>query len=108
MGDADGNCLGQSYRASEDGIDGVRDIYRLEFELFKDGRWVWFYLFAVSIFTTHVCVGWTKAVAAPAMGIPTRHQRKAAHIGMVITAFIAFIYVTFPMYCYYNLDMFPT
>jgi cytochrome b involved in lipid metabolism len=78
----------------------VRNIYKLEFDVFKSMGWCLFYLSAVMVFTTHMCLGWVKCVGAPALEIPQRHQRKASHVGMVITAFIAMIYATFPIYCH--------
>merc|ERR1719453_3014614 len=76
----------------------VRDIYRLEFELFKNMYWVMFYMGAISVFCTHMCLGWQKVVGAPSMDIPQRYQSKATHIGYVLTAFIAIIYFSFPIY----------
>lgn len=76
----------------------VRDIYRLEFDLFKNMYWVWFYMGAISVFCTHMCLGWQKVVGAPSMDIPQRYQSKATHIGYVLTAFIACIYFSFPIY----------
>merc|ERR1719262_1510296 len=80
----------------------VRDIYRMEFEVFSSLGWCLFYLSAVTIFSTHMCLGWQKVVPAPALEIPKRHHAKAVHIGYVMTAFIAFIYLTFPIYGYMN------
>merc|ERR1719480_649149 len=76
----------------------VRDIYRLEFEVFKSFRWSFFYVLAVVVFSVHTCLGWAKCVSAAPMGIPKRYQTKAAHIGYVLTAFIALIYISFPVY----------
>merc|ERR1712226_578962 len=78
----------------------VRDIYRLEFELFQTGGWVVFYVGAVCIFSTHMCLGWKKAIPAPSLEIPQRHHNKATHIGYMMTALIALIYVSFPVYGY--------
>merc|ERR1711997_1203567 len=76
----------------------VRDIYRMEFEVFQSLGWVVFYLASVVIFTTHMCLGWQKVVPAPALDIPKRYHNKATHIGYVMTAFIALIYISFPIY----------
>merc|ERR1712130_243304 len=76
----------------------VRDIYRMEFEVFQSLGWVLFYLASVVIFTTHMCLGWQKVVPAPALDIPKRYHSKAIHIGYVMTAFIALIYASFPLY----------
>jgi len=76
----------------------VRDIYRMEFEVFQSLGWVLFYLASVVIFTTHMCLGWQKVVPAPALDIPKRYHSKAIHIGYVMTAFISLIYASFPIY----------
>merc|ERR1719356_1566704 len=76
----------------------VRDIYRMEFEIFESLGWCVFYLSAVAVFCTHMCLGWQKCVPAPAMGIPKRYHTKAIHIGYVMTAFISAIYISFPLY----------
>merc|ERR1712087_921370 len=84
----------------------VRDIYRMEFEVFQSLGWVLFYLASVVIFTTHTCLGWAKVVPAPSLDIPKRYHAKATHIGYVMTAFIAFIYASFPIYTH-NFPMSP-
>jgi len=76
----------------------VRDIYRMEFEVFQSLGWVLFYLASVVIFTTHMCLGWQKVVPAPSLDIPKRYHTKATHIGYIMTAFIALIYASFPIY----------
>merc|ERR1711920_811142 len=47
-------------------------------------------------------LGWAKVVPAAAMGIPKGHQKKATIIGYVITAVIAAIYLSFPIYPHLN------
>merc|ERR1711963_184910 len=76
----------------------VRDIYRLEFEVFQSVGWCAFYLLSVGIFATHMALGWARVVPAAAMGIPKGHQRRATLIGYIITAVIAAIYASFPIY----------
>merc|ERR1712083_167864 len=76
----------------------VRDIYRLEFEVFQSREWCAFYLLSVGIFATHMALGWAKVVPASAMGIPKGHQKKATLIGYMITAVMAAIYASFPIY----------
>merc|ERR1711964_266504 len=78
----------------------VRDIYKLEFEIFQSFGWMLFYLASVTIFCTHMCLGWRKAIPAPAMGIPARFQNKATHIGYVMTGFLGLIYASFAVYCH--------
>merc|ERR1712194_581723 len=48
----------------------VRDIYRLEFEVFQSPGWCAFYMLSVLIFAAHMWLGWAKAVTAASMGIP--------------------------------------
>jgi len=76
----------------------VRDIYRMEFEVFQSLGWCLFYLSAVAVFCTHMCLGWQKAVPAPALDIPKRYHSKAIHVGYIMTAFIGLIYASFPIY----------
>merc|ERR1719343_65621 len=76
----------------------VRDIYRLEFEVFQSVGWCAFYLLSVGIFAAHMAMGWAKVVPAAAMGIPKGHYKKATIIGYAITFVIAAIYASFPIY----------
>merc|ERR1719181_2600195 len=76
----------------------VRDIYKLEFELFKNGYWVLFYILSVFIFAVHMCLGWAKAVPAPSMGIPKKHHNRIVIIGYLLAIFISLIYISFPLY----------
>jgi hypothetical protein len=43
----------------------VRDIYKLEFEIFKSLGWVFFYMFSVFMFMAHACLGWKKSRPCP-------------------------------------------
>lgn len=76
----------------------VRNIYKLEFDVFSSLGWTLFYITAVVMFSTHMCLGWQKVVTAPSMNIAKRYQNKAAHIGYIWTFFIALIYLSFPIY----------
>merc|ERR1711879_662805 len=76
----------------------VRDIYRMEFEVFQSLGWCLFYIASVVIFCTHTCLGWNKVVPAPALEIPKRYHSKAIHVGYVMTGFVALIYISFPLY----------
>ncbi|CAK9029274.1 unnamed protein product [Durusdinium trenchii] len=78
----------------------VRDIYRMEFEVFQSLGWVLFYLAAVIIFSTHMCLGWQKVVPAPALEIPKKYHGRAIHMGYIFTIFIALVYASFPFYCH--------
>merc|ERR1740123_2940401 len=75
---------------------------RLEFEVFQSRGWCAFYLLSVGIFATHMALGWAKVVPAPSMGIPKGHQKKATVLGYMITAVMAAIYASFPIYTHYT------
>jgi hypothetical protein len=78
---------------------GVRDIYQLEFDLFRSTGWVAFYIFSVCVFMVHACLGWNKAVATPKFGIPQGHQRLVKWFGYIIFWVLGFIYISYPVYC---------
>jgi len=80
----------------------VRDIYRLEFELFKSFGWCFFYAACVMVFACHMCLGWQKVVPAPALDLPKRYHSKAIHIGYWMTGVIALIYISFPFYTHFH------
>jgi hypothetical protein len=80
----------------------VRDIYKLEFEIFKNGYWCLFYIFSVFVFAIHMCLGWAKAVPAPAMGIPKKHHNRIIIIGYLLAIFISVVYISFPVYTHFS------
>merc|ERR1719399_334161 len=80
----------------------VRDIYKLEYQIFngesgKDYFWAYFYMFSVLVFVTHACMGWQKVT--PALGIPKLHIPKVEKIGYLIFFVLGAIYLSFPLYC---------
>jgi len=79
----------------------VRDIYKLEFELFKSLGWVAFYLFSVVMFMVHACLGWKKVVPAPALRIPKGHIDRVKMIGYLLIIGIGAIYLSFPIYTHF-------
>jgi hypothetical protein len=76
----------------------VRDIYKLEFDLFQSLPWCVFYWVCVVIFMTHACLGWSKVTTAPLMGIPAGHHSKVKALGYMIFFLIGTIYLSFPLY----------
>eukprot|EP00746_Dinoflagellata_sp_MGD_P159719 gnl/MRDRNA2_/MRDRNA2_86755_c1_seq1.p1 gnl/MRDRNA2_/MRDRNA2_86755_c1~~gnl/MRDRNA2_/MRDRNA2_86755_c1_seq1.p1 ORF type:complete len:826 (+),score=198.86 gnl/MRDRNA2_/MRDRNA2_86755_c1_seq1:98-2479(+) len=76
----------------------VRDIYKLEFEIFKNGYWTLFYIFSVVVFCIHMCLGWAKAVPAPSIGIPKKYHHRVTMIGYALAIFVSLIYISFPLY----------
>jgi hypothetical protein len=79
---------------------GVRDIYKLEFDLFQSLGWVVWYLGAVGIFMWHGFMGWAKLVPSTAFHIPKAHHKKVIVMGNCIFIFVAMCYASFPLYCY--------
>merc|ERR1719198_2584802 len=84
----------------------VRDIYRLEFEIFQSFGWCFFYVASVCVFSCHMWLGWQKVVTSPALDLPKRYHSKAAHIGYWMTAIICCVYISFPLYAH-HWDMKP-
>jgi hypothetical protein len=78
----------------------VRDIYKLEFDLFQDPVWVAFYVFSVGVFVCHVYMGWKKLVTASVFKIPKGLQGRVILIGNVIWGFLALCYVSYPLYAW--------
>jgi len=75
----------------------VRDIYGMEFNLFKGSpMWSAFYAVSVCIFMAHACLGWTKVL--PVLGIPKGHHKKVDIIGKIIFFTLGFIYLSFVVY----------
>merc|ERR1712029_909035 len=74
---------------------GVRDIYALEFQIFRNPVWAYFYTFSVLIFLTHACLGWKKVT--PVL-VPKRYVSKAEHIGFALIIVVGLIYLSFPLY----------
>mmetsp|Transcript_80463 Transcript_80463/g.186835 ORF Transcript_80463/g.186835 Transcript_80463/m.186835 type:complete len:423 (+) Transcript_80463:92-1360(+) len=74
---------------------GVRDIYALEFQIFRNPLWSYFYTFSVLIFVTHGILGWKKVV--PVL-VSKRYVTKAELVGVIMIAVLGLIYISFPVY----------
>jgi len=74
----------------------VRDIYALEYQLFKNNIWSAFYIFCTLVFVVHACMGWVKVISA--LGIPKLHIRNVERLGYVIFLVLGAIYISFPAY----------
>ena len=81
-------------------IASFKDLYRLEFELFADKRWVIFYLAAVYFFITHMQEGFNKVVNASPV-VARKHKGMARFIGLVLAYFIGLLYFSYPIFCYF-------
>jgi hypothetical protein len=79
----------------------VRDIYKLEFDLFQSGLWVVYYCFSVFVFLAHYCWGWQKVIPSSQLGIPKPYHFYINLIGYAIGGVIALCYLAFPLYCYF-------
>jgi len=77
----------------------VRDIYRLEVELFQDWTWVIYYLFSTCVFLAHYWWGWEKVVPSSQLSIPKKYVKYVTWIGWAVGVFVALCYISFPLYC---------
>mmetsp|Transcript_17487 Transcript_17487/g.43529 ORF Transcript_17487/g.43529 Transcript_17487/m.43529 type:complete len:494 (+) Transcript_17487:340-1821(+) len=80
----------------------VRDIYKLEFDLFQDPVWVVWYMFSTGMFLLHACWGWQKVVPSSLFKIPKGHHKRVITMGWIIMACIAACYFSFPLYCFFG------
>jgi len=78
----------------------VRDIYKLEFEIFKSSSWCLFYIMSVVVFCMHMCWGWAKAVPAPSLGVPKKYHWYVTILGYCVAVFVSLIYISFPLYAH--------
>jgi len=79
---------------------GVRDIYALEYQIFQNQIWSGFYIFCVTVFMVHACLGWKKVV--PVLGIPKLHVSNVEKFGYAIFFVIGFIYISFPLFVMFS------
>lgn len=79
---------------------GVRDIYKLEYELFRDQNWSAIYIVCVVIFVMHASMGWVKVT--PVLGIPKKHIKAVEKMGYLIFIVLGAIYISFPLFCMYS------
>jgi len=77
----------------------VRDIYQLEYSIFQNAAWSYFYIACVIIFFAHASLGWKKLVPASDFGIPKDHHNKVKCYGYLIFFALAVIYISFPLWC---------
>ena len=80
-------------------VASFKDLYKLEFELFQDLRWVLFYLASVYFFVSHLQEGFSKVVNASSV-VARKHKGMARFIGVALAYFIGLLYFSFPIYCY--------
>jgi len=79
----------------------VRDIYSHEVVLFKNIDNVLLYTVCITLFVTHMCLGWKKLIPADAMQIPRDHQKTVIYMGWVAAMAVAGMYLSVPWYVYF-------
>ena len=67
----------------------------LEFQIFKNPLWSFFYIFSVGVFMIHACLGWKKVT--PVLGIPRGHIARVEILGYAIMIIMG-LYISFPLY----------
>lgn len=82
----------------------VRDIYKLEWDLFANLGWVIFYVLATLVFTSHFILGWLKLVPSSQLKIHPIYQGKIKLMGALIAVFVGACYISFPLYVYMYAD----
>jgi hypothetical protein len=80
----------------------VRDIYKLEYDLFQNWGWVWYYMLMTLVFTTHFWLGWEKVVPASQLQIPKQLQFYVTLMGWAICVFVSMCYLSFPIFAYFS------
>lgn len=68
----------------------------LEFQIFKNPLWSFFYIFSVGVFMIHACLGWKKVT--PVLGIPRGHIARVEILGYAIMIIMGLVYISFPLY----------
>ena len=79
----------------------VRDIYRLEMEIFNNGYWCVFYIFSACMFIWHGILGWEKMVPSELFALPKKYQRKTKIIGNALIVLVGSMYISFVLYGYF-------
>jgi len=92
---------------SESGLETVpagtamRDIYKLEKEVFGDPKKAFWYVFAIAVLGAHLWWGWTKSVHK--LGLERQYTQPAIRLGQLFSAFITAGFISQPLYVYYYL-----
>jgi len=81
----------------------VRDIYKLEFDVFNRNHKVWgfVYVIFVSVFVAHGCWGWTR-VAGPKLDIPKQHVARVQKLGYALIVTMGLMYLSFVAYAMFG------
>lgn len=94
--------FGKWYTTTLDGVE-VRDLWRLQLEVFSKPSTVVFYVASVLVLGAHLLWGWPKTVRKPqglAPYLPKVALPMAEAIGKLLTISLILAYVTLPIYTY--------
>ena len=95
-----GPGVNEGYTSTLDDGTNVRDLARLQKDLFSDPKQVAFYILALVAIGAHVWLGWNKAVLK-LEGLPKKLHPTALMIGHVMTAGVVVGFSTGPLYALY-------
>jgi L-lactate dehydrogenase (cytochrome) len=77
----------------------MRDLYKLELEVFSDPKQVAWYTAAVGMLGLHLWLGWSKTIYK--MGLPKAYVKPADWIGHALLAPLTIGFISTPIYVYY-------
>jgi L-lactate dehydrogenase (cytochrome) len=77
----------------------MRDLYKLEMEVFSDPKQVVWYVGAVAILGIHLWLGWSKTIYK--MGLPKNYIKIADWIGHALILPLTIGFISTPIYVYY-------
>lgn len=80
----------------------VRDIYKLEYEVFNKDYKVWgfVYMFFVATFVTHGCWGWTRLTNN--LDIPKQHFARVHRMGWALITTMGLMYGSFALFAMFS------
>ena len=90
--------FGPNYRTSASDGSDMRDLYRLEAEVFADPKLVAWYVFAVTILSWHLWRGWSKAVFKMDFIADKVYRQAAEKVGHILVLLLGLGFVSTPIY----------
>ena len=90
--------FGPNYRISASDGSDMRDLYKLESEVFADPKLVAWYVFAVTILSWHLWRGWSKAVFKMDFIADKAYRLAAEKVGHVLVLLLGLGFVSTPIY----------
>merc|ERR1712196_582609 len=90
----------EGYTATLQDGTNVRDLARLQKDLFSDPKQVAFYIIALAVIGIHVWLGWSKAVLK-LEGLPKKFHPSALMMGHVMTVGVVVGFSAGPLYTMY-------